>query len=175
MIHDLLLLNDTLSVCLPPTWAQRLLPPHPPPHHPSATQQAQKSAPCPQPLSVPGSAEPGLTASAEDLHGKSPELVCHPPFTEIQDSAKAMEGVIGGGQAGGLGSPVQGPPCSLTNFPPSAPPQGTHTRDRAFSSAPLGARWASGARVSEARSGERSLDPFSSIPLGPLGAQVGRD
>lgn len=37
MIHDLLLLNDAISVCLPPTLAQQLLPLQLHcPHHPSA-------------------------------------------------------------------------------------------------------------------------------------------
>lgn len=65
---------------------------------------------------------------------------------------------------------------SLTDLLPSAPPYGTHTRNRAcFSYVRLGASWAYGARVSETRSWERSPEPFSSIPLCPLGAQVGRD
>lgn len=90
MIHDLLLLKDALSVCLPPTWAQQLLPPQfRRLHHPSAMSGRWglfSLVPC-----ASGSApvwfldwlsQRGVPASAEELCVGGLELV---PSTQVTD------------------------------------------------------------------------------------------
>ena len=86
MIHDLLLLNDVLSVCLPPAWAQQLRPLHSTIHiTPQPRSRPGVSPPAPQPcLNLDQQSLKGVLASGEELGVESPELA--PPTLLLRDT-----------------------------------------------------------------------------------------